>query len=219
MTDTARCPRCHTDLGIRLDGALCPACLLRLAMDVPDDEPDDDVEPPFETITLLADSPSGPTFLAVPIGTTRRVALKLARHAAVGITRRFDRWRRVLVFERYSGLARVVDAGPALDGCVYIADEYTAGASLATLLGQHRLDMHARRAVFDQALASVAALHLKGVAHMRLSIDRIRVVQTDPVQITIVGLGRALLLDDVEPNPAMDFAALDQLSADLGVSR
>ena len=219
MTDQARCPRCHSELGIRLAGALCPACLLRAAMDTPDEAEDADAEPPFQTITLLSDSPSGPIFLAQPIGTTRRVALKIARNAAPGITKRFDRWRGPLVFERYAGIARVVDAGPATDGCVYIADEFATGASLPALLRQQRLDLTARRAVFDQVLAAVAALHLKGIAHMRLSVDRIRVVQGDQLQATVVGAGRALLLANVDPNPAQDFEALEHLASEWGVSR
>ncbi len=165
-----------------------------------------DAEPPYRTITMIARSASSITYLATPLGTTRRVAFKVIgpRSDVREVSRRFERWRRLVAFQRYPGVARLHDVGPAPGGCLYLAAEYVQGRSLAQLLAQGALAAGARTAIALQLEDTLRAMRLAGVAHMHITLDRVRVSGATAPRVGLIGFGEALVACAAEPDPAID---------------
>ena len=215
-----RCARCGSRIPVTLsDARLCPVCLMSDVLDDDDEAALDlDADPPYQIITVLARGTSGTTYLAAPIGTTRRVALKVVgpRTDVRAVVERFERWRRLVAFERFPGVARLLDVGPAPRGCIYLAWDYVQGPSLAGVLQRGALSPSASRGVLAQVSGAVLALKARGVAHMRLTPERIRVSGEDDTQVGIIGFGQALVLDAAAPSPDRDLESVALLSATLG---
>src|SRR5215210_498597 len=125
ISDRRRCPRCGSPVPVTLSQAqLCPVCVLGNALTLPaEDDFELDTDPPYQTITVVARSAGGITYLATPVGPTRRVALKIVgpRSDVRDVVRRFGRGGGVLAFERWAGGARRHGVGPAADRCVDLA--------------------------------------------------------------------------------------------------
>src|SRR5262245_45231603 len=80
--DGSTCPRCGARLTVRAAASqLCPACLLDMALDIPDapDQPvsGGDESLPYEIVTILAQDADAVTYLARDFVSAKHLALKL----------------------------------------------------------------------------------------------------------------------------------------------
>ena len=222
--DGSACPRCGRQRRVRTTAAeLCAACLLDMALDVPDAageaELDADESLPFEIVTILAQDAEAVTYLARGFVSPSHVAVKiLTAPDEPAMLSRIHTWKPRLERVRHVGISRFVDAGGAGPGQVYLATEYVAGSSLAYWLRHRPLSAPDRMAIARQLADALAAIHAQGLAHMRLDTSRIKVATSGGVRATILGLGASLIVGDLPPQPDLDVAALADVCRELGVA-
>jgi serine/threonine protein kinase len=114
-------------------------------------------------------------------------------------------------------IARLLDAGPAADHSVYLAAEFIGGPSLALPSCREQLTTADRQAVVAQLAAAIAVLHERGLTHLKLDTSHVKIRVDDGVHATMIGLGTALIVDGLAPNPKQDLDALASLACVLGV--
>src|SRR3954447_8514777 len=220
-----RCPRCGAQVSLRpLTSPLCPGCLLASVLDADEDGDagaQDDVvsEIPYQIVTLIERHADGATYLAHPRGASAHVALRIIgpRDDVPAVLGRARRWKTSLTEVRDPHIARLLDAGPAADDCVYVAAEFIGGPSLAVPACQAQLTAADRQAVVAQIAAAVTALHERGLTHLQLDTSHVKVRVHDGIHATIIGLGTALIVDGRAANPQQDLDALASLARTLGV--
>ena len=224
-TDGSECPRCGRRRAVQTKSAeLCAACLLDMALDVPDAPDEEGVDAdeslPFEIITILAQDADAVTYLARGFVSPSFIAVKiLAAPDMPAMLSRIHAWKTRLERVRHAGISRFVDAGAAGAGRVYLATEYVAGTSLGYLLRHRTLTAPDRSAIAQQVADALAAMHGQGLAHMRLNASRIKVATSGGVRATILGLGSSLIVEGQTPQPDRDIAALADVCRALGISR
>ena len=208
-----------------LQRPLCLGCLLASALDEDDDSeaaaPDDSsFGVPYQVVTLMARNSDKVTYLAKPIGASTHVALEIIgpREDVQAILDRVRTWKSALTQVRHSHIARWLDAGPAGEGCIYLAGEYVGGPSLAVPACRERLTVDDRRAVLAQLVAAVELLHARGLAHLKLDASHVKIAEREGVHATAIGLGIGLIVDGMRPEPARDLEALAALARELGVA-
>lgn len=81
---------------------------------------------------------------------------------------------------------RVLDVHEA-EGVVYVVQEWITARSLAALLHEGPLAAPAAAALATEVAEALAAAHERGLAHLRLGLNR--VLQTDNGDVKIVGIG------------------------------
>ena len=177
------------------------------------------LEIPYDIVTVIARDDEGAAYLARPVGTADHVVLKIIgpREDAAAIVSRARLWQPQLSQLHDSHVARLLDAGPAADGCVYIAADYIAGPTLASVSCRASLTQDDRRAVVDQLAGALAGLHARGIAHLKLDASRVKITDRDGVHATLIGLGTGLIVDGLGCEPAVDREALQSLARQLGV--
>jgi serine/threonine-protein kinase len=218
-----RCPRCGAYLPVRgLTHALCPGCLMASALE--DHDVSETLEPedysfgiPYQIVTLMARDAQGVTYLARPAGAAGHVALKILgpRDDAGAILDRARVWTTRLAQVRHPHIARLLDAGPAAEACVYIAAEYIAGPALAVPACRERLTRADRVAVLAQLADALETLGALGIAHLRLDASHVKIAARDGVHATLIGLGTGLIVDGLLPQPERDIEALAVIARDL----
>jgi Protein kinase domain len=223
--DGSTCPRCGVRLTVRSAASqLCPACLLDMALDIPDAPEQElsagDASLPYDIITILAQDADAVTYLARGFVSATYLALKLlAVPDVAAMLTRINTWKPRLAALRHPGISRLVDAGQAGSDLVYLATEYVAGSSLNYLLRRRTLTTADRASIARQLAEALAAIHEKGLAHMRLDLSRIKVATTGGVRATILGVASGLIAGGLSPQPELDIAALAAVCRELGVPR
>src|SRR3954470_11260405 len=87
---------------------------------------------PFRVVRSLGEGGMGQVFLGERADGQfeQRVAIKLIRHPAPGLVRRFLEERRILALLDHPNIARLVDGGITASGLPYFAMEYVDGQSI-----------------------------------------------------------------------------------------
>lgn len=222
-----RCPRCGAPAAPPgRTGSLCPGCLLASLLGGGDDEGPLDADEawldiPYDIVTVMARDDDSATYLARPLGIADHVVLTILgpREDAPAIAGRARAWQPRLSQLRNPHIARLLDAGPAADGCVYLAADYIAGPTLAAPACREALTAAARRAVVDQLTFALDALHARGLAHLKLDASRVKISDRDGVHAALIGVGTGLIVDGLACEPARDLDALHSLARQLGVER
>lgn len=106
---------------------------------------------------------------------------------------RFLREADLLGRLNHPGIARLLDAGLAADGTVYLVLEYVRGAAIDTWCDERRLDVAARLRLFLEVCSAVAQAHASLIVHRDLKPSNILV--TDPGQIKLLDFGVAKLVE------------------------
>jgi serine/threonine-protein kinase len=174
---------------------------------------------PYQIVTLMARDAQGVTYLARPVGAAGHVALKIVgpRDDASATLDRARFWTTRLAQVRHPHVARLLEAGPAAEACVYIAAEYIAGPALALPACRERLTRADRVAVLAQLAGALETLGAAGLAHLKLDASHVKIAAKEGVHATLVGLGTGLIVDGLSPQPQRDVEALAALARDLGV--
>ena len=84
---------------------------------------------PFRIVRAIGEGGMGQVFLGERADGQfeQRVAIKLIRHPAPGLVRRFLEERRILALLEHPNIARLVDGGLTTDGLPYFAMEFVDG--------------------------------------------------------------------------------------------
>jgi serine/threonine protein kinase len=174
---------------------------------------------PYQIVTLIERHADGATYLAHRAGASAHVALRIIgpRHDGPAILNRARVWETALARVRNPHIARLLDAGPAADHSVYLAAEFIGGPSLALSSCREQLTTADRQAVVAQLAAAIAVLHERGLTHLKLDTSHVKIRVDDGVHATMIGLGTALIVDGLAPNPKQDLDALASLACVLGV--
>ena len=220
-----RCPRCGASESQRgQPQPLCPGCLIASVLQGEDEgdagEQDDTwFDIPYQIVTLIARHADGATYLATPTGAANHVALRIIGPLddVPAILDRARTWKAELAQVRDPHIARLIDAGPAADGCVYLAAEFIGGPTLALSACRERLTAADRQAVVAQLGGAIAGLHARGLAHLTLDASRVKIGERDGIHATLIGLGEGLIVNGLQPDPAQDRHALASLAFELGV--
>jgi serine/threonine protein kinase len=221
-----RCPRCGAHVSPRgLTQPLCPGCLISSVLEADDEEESgaqDEVSPdiPYQIVTVIEGHADGATYLARPPGAPTHVALRIVgpRDDVPAILDRVRTWKTALCQVRDPHIARLLDAGAAADRCVFVAAEFIGGPSLAVPACREQLDASDRQAVVRQLAAAIAALHARGLTHLKLDASRVKISAHDGIHATLIGLGVGLIVDGLAADPQHDLDALASLARELGVA-
>ena len=153
----------------------------------------------------------------------RPVALKLPFVALSrrALAERFAREREILASLNHPHIARLYDAGLAVDGQPFLALEYVDGIPLTHFADEKRLDIDARLSLFDQVIGAVAYAHANLVLHRDLKPSNILVAGQGDVKL--LDFGVAKLMEDGAANETeltrfagraltLDYAAPEQIA-------
>jgi serine/threonine protein kinase len=147
---------------------------------------------PYRLVRVLGRGGMGEVWLAERAdGLLRRpVALKLPLLAMSrgALAERFARERQVLASLAHPHIARLYDAGIALDGQPYLALEHVDGLPIDAYANAHRLDVDARIALFGQVLEAVSYAHANLVLHRDLKPSNILVTPQGDVKLLDFGI-------------------------------
>jgi hypothetical protein len=223
VTHLTRCPQCGSRWSGPGSPGLCPACLLRLAVDAGvDDDLDNEPDlagPPCRVVTVLSTEDDRTTYLAEDVGTRRLLTLDVVRMPHDGRDEAL-RWcrARLQTLMRWShpGVPRVIggEVSPSGDFCV--VSHYVKGQRLDRYCDDKQLVAAARAHLFAVVAEIVASGHRSGVCHGRLRPDLLIVSGSsrDPRPVVLgysVTPGRTPAADD-------DAAALDAIARGLRIA-
>jgi non-specific serine/threonine protein kinase/serine/threonine-protein kinase len=185
---------------------VCAACLIRLALEQPPDEPEpapalDAGAParigPYEILERLGEGGMGVVYLAEqqrPL--VRRVALKLIRRGldTERVIARFETERQTLALMSHPGIAQVHDAGVSEDGRPYFVMEHVRGVPIVAFCTEKRLGLGARLDLFLQVCDAIHHAHQKGIIHRDIKPSNLLVSSVDgapAVKVIDFGIARA----------------------------
>jgi eukaryotic-like serine/threonine-protein kinase len=191
-----------------LPWGLCPACLFATAASV------DDEAWPYQVLAPIAQDARGITYLAER--DTHGVRGFVALTVVVGGDReamlsRFRELKPALARLQHPGAAKVLDAGSAPDGSIYVASEYVAGPTLTEMVARRSLDRAERTEIARQMTEAVAAAHAAGVVHLDLDGSKVRVSTAAELRAWITGFGVSVIVAGRAGGPETDLGALDAL--------
>jgi serine/threonine protein kinase len=124
----------------------------------------------------------------------KRVAIKLISDPSVGagVTKRFERERRILATLEYPHIAGLLDGGTTEDGTPWFAMERVDGAPIDRWCAARGIDVQSRVQLLRQAAAAVIYAHQRLVVHRDLKPRNILV--TDDGQVKLLDFGIAKVL-------------------------
>lgn len=209
MAGIRSCPRCQTQLSTDAPDGLCPACLLRQAIDV-GNEPDErrvspapGFVPPapadlgrcfphLEVMALLGQGGMGAVYKARQTKLDRLVALKIlppevARDPA--FAERFMREARSLARLSHPQIVTVHDFGD-VDGLYYFTMEYVDGRNLRDLLQAGPLPAAQARAIVLQICDALQYAHDEGLVHRDIKPENVLLDKKGRVKIADFGLAK-----------------------------
>ena len=225
MVDTRRCGRCGATLPPRQGGGeSCPRCLLVLGLStgsgslvgasgaspsdgVAFDFPDIDG---FRILDTLGEGSLGVVYLAEQTQPVRRrVALKVvrARLNTREVLARFEAERAALALLSHPGIAKVLEAGTAEDGCLFFAMEWVPGVPITEHCDRERLSTLQRLGLFVEVCEAVQHAHAEGLTHGNIKPSNVLVTEEDEgPRPKVLDLGVARALDQRLTVEALDSA-------------
>ena len=190
------CPRCGATCG---PGELCLRCTAadlagniapRAAAPAPLPFPD---IPGCEVLRLLSIGGMGELWLAQRRDDAALLVVKLPNAAALaqpGAEERFETEAEILGSLEHPNILRLLDAGTAGDGRLYMATEFVDGSDLRRLLRASRLAPARALEIFGKVCAAVEHAHAHGVVHRDLKPANILVAADGAVKVADFGLAR-----------------------------
>ena len=201
---------CGVELGERNnDTGLCPACLLRLALEPTSFRVDDSSEgTPARLLGPVGRGPHGTVHLAIrPDDDPQIVTVKVidVPTDAERFCQRVRDTAEELGTLRRAGVAELLQAGVTAGGRAYVVAAYVAGPSLGDYVQSHRRDTWNRVQLARRLCAIVTDLHQHDILHG--SIKPTNVIVIDSAD------GPFPVLLDVGILPAIEFGAGDRDAA------
>jgi serine/threonine protein kinase len=153
---------------------------------------------PYVLVKKLGQGGMGSVWLAEQHEPVHRaVALKLIRDGmdSQAVVARFSSERQALALMQHPAIARVYDAGSALDGRPYFVMEYVEGVTITEYCDAHRLSIAQRLELFVKICDGVQHAHQKAILHRDLKPSNVLVMEQDgkpSVKIIDFGLAKAI---------------------------
>jgi serine/threonine protein kinase len=217
MTVTAApCPRCGRQTPVDASHGLCAACLLTSALTSARDVPT------YQAVSVIAQDDLAITYLAHPVrpaGPPAYVAVKVLALSvdSDAVLARYEQWRAALSSVRHTGLAPVIDAGLTDAGAVYLVSRYVAGSPLSVMAARTGVDARQRLAIAGQLVDAIEAAHHANLVHLKIRPSSVKVATAARLQVTTLGLGSSLILDDRQGDRESDLVAVADVIAGLGI--
>ena len=213
---TAPCPRCGRLAPADASHGLCAACLLTSALTVARDVPT------YQAVSVVAQDDLAITYLAHPVrpaGPPAYVAVKVLALSvdSDAVLARYEQWRAALSSVRHTGLAPIIDAGLTEEGAVYLVSRYVAGSPLNVITARTSVDARQRLAIARQLVDAIEAAHHANLVHLKIRPSSVKVAMAARLQVTTLGLGSSLILDDRHGDRESDLAAVAEVIAGLGI--
>ena len=217
MTVTAApCPRCGRQTSAHAPHGLCAACLLTSLLTAARDVPT------YQAVSVIAQDDLAITYLAQPVravGPAAYVAVKVLALSvdSDAVLARYEQWRAALSSVRHPGLAPVVDAGLTDAGAVYLVSRYVAGSPLNVTAARTHGEARLNLAIAGQLVDAVEAAHRANLVHLKIRPSSVKVATAARLQVTTLGLGSSLLLDDRHGDCESDLAMVADVIVGLGI--
>ena len=144
-------------------------------------------------LRLLSTGGMGELWLAQRGDDAALLVVKLPNAAALaqpGAEERFESEAEILGSLEHPNILRLLDAGTAGDGRLYMATEYVDGSDLRRLLRAARLTPSRALEIFGKVCAAVEHAHAQGVVHRDLKPANILVAADGAVKVADFGLAR-----------------------------
>ena len=163
----------------------------------------------FAIVARVGSGGMGTVYRAIQIGMERTVALKVLRSGLTDdpqVVQRFLQEARATARLQHRNLAITYTSGSTQDGLFYIAMEYIAGGSLASLIEEawvkdargSRYTMEPQRGLrlFCQIVAALSHAHRLGIVHRDLKPDNVLLCEDEDEgeQAKVVDFGIAKIL-------------------------
>ncbi|HEV2607130.1 MAG TPA: serine/threonine-protein kinase, partial [Xanthomonadaceae bacterium] len=151
---------------------------------------------PYRLLHMIGEGGMGQVWLAERADGLfeRRVALKLLHpgFAGAGLRVRFDRERQILASLGHEHVARLLDAGIAMDGQPYLALEYVEGQNITEYAAQRKLTVVQKLNLFLQVCSAVSHAHASLVVHRDLKPSNVMVTPGGAVRLLDFGIAKLL---------------------------
>ena len=206
-----QCEQCGTPIGADSPGALCPACLLRLALDGSGDESLDGIEVGRYVIEdRLGAGGMARVYLATDTVLRRQVALKFLAPAIESdpiAQRRFLREARAAAALDHPYICHIHEVSES-DERAFIAMEYVRGETLGERLQAGPLPVREAVRIGAEIGEAIERAHAEEIVHRDLKPGNIMVTPDGHVKVMDFGLAKRVALGD-------DDAPAEPLTADL----
>jgi hypothetical protein len=191
--DQGACARCGAPVARTPVEDLCPGCLLRAGMTLPDEaERLERLLPAYQILELIGRGGMSTVHRARQRSLDREVAVKLlpAELAAQpGFVARFEREARALARLNHPHIVTVHDSG-VVEGHCYLVMEYVSGLSLRQLMRQRTLEPAEALALVPQICDALSYAHENGIVHRDIKPENILLDTRGQVKIADFGLAK-----------------------------
>jgi hypothetical protein len=186
------CPLCGTDYAASAAGTPCPACLLQLAVDAPD-EPQEPLPRSFGDFTLLEElgrGGMGVVYRAHQPAAGRSVALKTPRSGALADAAERHRFRveiEAAANLQHPNIVAIHEVGE-VDGQPYFTMDLVDGPDLADMCHGHPQPPRRAAEYLRDIARAVATAHTAGILHRDLKPSNVLVGRDQRPRVTDFGL-------------------------------
>jgi tRNA A-37 threonylcarbamoyl transferase component Bud32 len=218
--NTRKCPTCGAELHADAPEALCPRCLLRVAMEsnaspggavLPPDPKD--LAPHFpqlDILGLIGHGGMGVVYKARQVKLDRLVALKILPRRPDGdpaFAERFTREARALARLQHPHIVAIHDFGEA-GGNYYLLMEHVAGSNLRQVMRAGPIEPERGLAILRDLCEALAYAHQNEVVHRDLKPENVLIDRSGQVKLADFGLAKLVNIDPAaltltEANQAM----------------
>jgi len=205
MSDENKCDQCGAPLAAGTPEGLCPACLLKRALDTQTaggglgadftpPAPEDLARyfPQLEILELLGRGGMGVVYKARQRDLDRMVALKILPSAAErdpAFAERFAREARALARLSHPNIVAVYDSGQRA-GLFYFVMEYVDGLNLRQLLASAKMTPREALAIVPQICEALQTAHDQGIVHRDIKPENILMDKKGRVKIADFGIAK-----------------------------
>jgi len=150
----------------------------------------------YHVLSLLGSGGMGSVYLAdqTDAAFSRRVALKVLRHAGLGVgaRERFARERRILASLVHPNIAALYDSGETDAGALFYTMEYVPGVRIHEYCREHVPTVAGRIALLRDVASALACAHRSLIIHRDIKPSNVLVDHDGHVKLLDFGIAKSL---------------------------